>query len=163
MKPAVWMALGAIVALAAVSFFPQERLLAVATDRQENFAMATGSVDAGVEAIFTLDFLSCDLHGAVLNPGTRTFTTGYHRNIAADLGIEAGKNPKFVMVTGQSYLRTGSNFSLAPCALYIAELNSGKMAVYTFAFSPTTLSKPTMNAGEFVLLQVVPIRSLAIR
>src|SRR5690348_6334947 len=114
-KPWFWMACGAIFALSFVSFLPHESLLAVATDRQDSFAIATGAVDSGVEAIFTLDFLSCDLHGAVLNPGTRTFTSAYARNIAADFQLEAGSNPKFVMVTGQSYLRTGSNFSLAPC------------------------------------------------
>lgn len=139
-------------------------LSASATDRAETFAMATGTVDSGVEAIFTLDFLSGDLNGAVLNPGTRTFTATYHRNIAGDLQVEAGRQPKYALVTGQSYLRTGSNFRLAPCAIYIAELTSGKMAVYTFAFNPTQITRSEMSPpGEFVLLQVVPIRSLPVR
>jgi hypothetical protein len=163
-KAPVWLACGIVVGVALGGIIPHAPLHTVATDRQDTLALSTGQVDDGVEAVFTLDFLTGDLHGAVLNPGTRTFTATYHRNITEDLKVETGKNPKYVMVTGQTYLRTGSNFRLSPCAIYIAELTSGNMAVYSFAYNPSVISRPGYTAPqEFIPLQVVPFRSAAIR
>ena len=160
-------ALGLIVAFlmgAGLGGLPPAPLHAVATDRQENFAMATGSVDEGIEAVFTLDFLTGDLRGAVLNPHTRTFSVTYHRNILADLKVDGGKAPKFLMVTGQSYLRTGSNFNLSPCAVYVAELTTGNLAVYSFPFSGNSLSRPgNTPTQEFVPLEILPFRTNTIR
>jgi hypothetical protein len=163
-KPAVGLIAGLLLALVAGGVMPRSTLNASATDRSESFAMATGPIDNGVEAVFTLDFLSGDLNGAVLNPGTRTFTVTYHRNLAADFKLEAGRSPKFMMVTGQAYLRTGSNYRLAPCAIYVTELTTGKMAAYTFPYNTSSTTRSEIvPVQEFILLQVVPIRTIPVR
>ena len=155
---------GCLLTVGVMNFTAPSTLHAVATDRQENFAIATGMVDVGIEAVYTLDFLTGELKAAVLNSHTRSFTVSYQRNIMADLGIEPGKTPKFAMVTGQTHLRTGASFKLAPTVVYVAELTSGKMGVYAFVYSQNNLSRPEMTATqEFVCLQVIPIRGSAIR
>ncbi len=163
-QPWMWLFVGLLAGAWLTNLSRPTSVFAVATDRQENFALATCAVDTGIEAVVTLDFLTGEMNGAVLNPGTRKFSISYHRNIVNDFKLEAGKPPKFAIVTGDVYLRTGSNFKLAPSAIYIAEVNSGKMGVYTFAYNSTTLARPDLTSQqEFVLLDMVPIRSVPIR
>jgi hypothetical protein len=139
-------------------------LHAAATDHGDTFALATGQVDNGIDAVFMLDFLSGDLRVAVLNPTTRGFTVTYHRNISADLKVEAGKTPKYALVVGQSYMRTFSNWRLAPCAIYVAEVTSGNLAVYTFAYNTSMTSRPgAMPPQPIVPLLVLPFRSAVVR
>ena len=70
----MWLVVGVVVGVAVASVWPRTMLQAVATDRAENFAIATGSADGEVEGVFTLDFLTGDLTGAVLSPNTMNFT-----------------------------------------------------------------------------------------
>jgi hypothetical protein len=162
-KSAMLVMAGIIVGLV-MGFWPQSPLHAVATDRQDNFAMATGAYDTGVEAVFTLDFLTGDLSGAVVNPTTRDFSATFRRNVMKDLKVETGKTPKYMLVTGDIFVRTGSNFRLAPTAVYVAELTSGNMAVYGFPWSPVALTRPeSLPQQDFVLIQVFPFRNAAIR
>src|SRR5215470_10630689 len=44
------------------------KLKAMASHGADNFAIATGPVDEDVEGVFTLDFLTGDLHCFVMNP-----------------------------------------------------------------------------------------------
>ena len=105
--------LGCVLGLALSQLLPLAPLHAVATDRQDMLALATGEVEPGVEAVFVLDFLSGDLRAGILNPETHTFTATYFRNIVADLKVETGKTPRYLIVTGGVYLRTKSNWRLA--------------------------------------------------
>ena len=155
---------GIVLGLALNHLLPLAPLHAVATDRQDTLALATGEVEPGVEAVFMLDFLSGDLRAGILNPGTRTFTATYFRNIAADLKVEIGKTPRYLLVTGGVYLRTKSNWRLAPCAVYVVELTSGKMAAYGFAYNSPFLSQTSMLPPmPLLLIDVLPIRTTAIR
>ena len=55
--------IGLVAGLVLSGFWPHTPLYAVATDRIETFAMATGPVDDEVEAVYFLDFLTGDLAG----------------------------------------------------------------------------------------------------
>jgi hypothetical protein len=163
-KRAAWLGAGMLVGLVIGSLFPQSPIHATATDRQDTFAMATGLLDEGVEAVYTLDFLTGELRGAVLNPSTRTFGALYQRNISEDLKVEPGKNPKYVMVTGNVDLRSGGQFQFGDSVIYIAELGTGNLGVYAVPFNPSVLSRPgPAPPASFFPLQVVTFRTAAVR
>ncbi len=161
----LWWGMGATVGLAIGGLWPTAPLHATATDRQESFAMATGMIEGGFEAIFTLDFLTGDLRAAVPafnNP--RAFSALYAHNVMQDLGVEVGKNPKFMIVTGTASLRSGGAFQYGGSVVYIAEVTTGKLAMYAVAFSPAMMNRIyTGQPMDFTLLNVVPIRTTALR
>lgn len=146
-------------------FWPQTPLHAVATDRGQNFAIATGPVDAGVEAFFFLDFLTGQLRGAVLSNQSKNFQTLYEANVFADLTaviqlknaeimkanaqlqrsgapprpeIPIPQSPNYLMVTGLADLRRGPSVGVRPgqTMLYVTETNTGIVLVYMVPWSP---------------------------
>ena len=79
----VWLAIGLLVGFVIGGLWPDTPLHAVATDRTENFAMATGFVDDGVEAIYFLDFLTGTLRAAVLSNQGAAFRNRRGANIGS--------------------------------------------------------------------------------
>lgn len=160
-----WLIAGVAVGLAISMFAPSRNVQAVATDTGENFAICTGSADGDTEAVFTLDFLSGDLRGAVINPVTKTFAAGISRNILKDLKIEQGKTPKFLMVTAAMDLRSIGGTQMGSSVVCVAELNSGMMGIYAYPYSQAITQARTGVAPqlEFIPLQVFPIRTTTVR
>jgi hypothetical protein len=156
-------AVAGFVGLLVGGLVPDSPLHAVATDRQDNFAMATGMIEGGIEAVFTLDFLTGELRAAVLNPNTRSFTSFYEYNVTNDLKVEQGKQPRYLLVTGQAALRLNSQMQMGGSVVYVAELSSGMMGVYGVPYSPASIIRPVVNQQNLVLLQAVPFRSAPVR
>jgi len=161
---AAWLLAGTVLGLVISLLVPHAPLHATATERQDTFSMATGQVEDGVDAIYMLDFLTGDLTAAILNPQTRAFNSVYKRNIKEDLKVDAGKNPRFMMITGSADLRGGGGQNqFASSVLYVAELGSGNMGVYCLPFNAAQQNR-AMNAVQSILaLQVVPFRTTAVR
>jgi hypothetical protein len=135
-------------------YWPHTPLYAVATDRVDTFAMATGFLDTDVEAVYLLDFLRGDLRAIVLGKTPGTFSGLFVRNIAQDLGVDPQKNPKFMMVTGMIGLRrAGGNRTPASSAVcYVAEISSGKLAGYAVPWSASLFSSGQTQSGELLLV-----------
>lgn len=145
----VWLLLGLLVGLVAGRFWPDTPLHATATDRVQNFAIATGHVDEDMEAVFFLDFLTGTLKAAVLSRDSRTpqFRARYEANINADLArtiaflntgrgtgggrkghaaaaagqIQVPQSPNYMMVTGAINLQANASAGRTP---------PGRCAVY---------------------------------
>ena len=132
----IYLGIGLIGGLVVGGFWPHTPLHAVATDRSETFAIATGPVDEEVEAIYFLDFLTGDLSAVVLNRPLNGFTAYYRYNVLNDLRIDPSKNPRYMMVTGMTFPRAGSS-RLRPslAAVYVAEITSGWVAAYAIPWS----------------------------
>lgn len=166
---AAWLVAGLFAGVLLAGLLPHAPLHAVATDRQENFAIATGHLDAGVEAIFYLDTLTGDLKGSVISPQSGKFFGLYHTNIIADLGVDVTKNPKYVMVTGDLQLRRfgagagGAGAQPADCAVYIADSSTGKCICYAIPFNLGMMNANVPFQLPFVALDTVQFRTLAIR
>jgi hypothetical protein len=162
-KRAAWGA-GMIMGLIVGGLLPDSPLHAVATDRSENYAIATGMVEQGIEALYTLDFLTGELSAFILNPGTRSFGNAYKYNVLEDLKVEQGKTPKFMMVTGAAFLRTGGQIQMSQAVVYVAEMNSGYLAAYVLPYNPAAIVRPGMpNAQSLLRLNVIPIRTVSVR
>ncbi len=73
----VWMALGLLLGGVAAALWPATPLHAVATDRTDNFAIATGLLDEDTEAIYFLDFVTGELKGTALSKVIRKFFASF--------------------------------------------------------------------------------------
>jgi hypothetical protein len=151
-------------ALAATSYFaesriefPETALHATASHGGNSLALATGSIDEESEGLFVLDYLTGDLQCWVLNSRTGTFLGQFKHNVVADLGIEKGKQPDYAMVTGTISPRGFSgNVKPANSVLYVADCNSGNVAVYAVpwnrsaaaAFAPQTGAMTRLAVGK---------------
>lgn len=155
--------LGLAVGLNLKGLWPQVPLHATATHGQENFAIATGSVDGQTEAVFFLDCLTGDLRAAVLQPRTGKFNALFSYNVLADFG-GIGKAPKFLMVTGALNVpqRTG-NVQMARSVVYVAEATSGQVACYGIPWNNARQAQMVAQGGTFVPLDKCKMRNVAIR
>lgn len=159
-----WLVAALMLGIIIGGLLPESPLHATATDRAENFAMATGNIDEGIDAIYTLDFLTGDLQAYVLNPTTRSFSSWYKRNILQDLGLGQGQAPKLVMVTGNADLRSGGgNAQYGSSVLYVAELSKGLLGVYALPFNSAALNRVNPQAQPIYALTILPFRSTTVR
>jgi hypothetical protein len=155
----VWLALGALLGVAAGGLWPPTPIHAVATDRLDNFAMATGHLDDETEAVYFLDFLTGELKASALSPVVRKFFAGFRANVMADLKIDAARNPKFMLVTGDSIFRhNGGQIQPGNAVVYVAEMTSGKVAAYAVPWSHAYSTSGRPINASMVLLDVMQFR-----
>jgi hypothetical protein len=147
-------------ALAVWGYFDQEnlRLLerqlhAVATHGAESMALATGEIDEGVEGIFILDFISGDLTCQVVNSRAGGLGGIYKQNVARDLGVEQGKQPKYLITTGRLATRQNiSNLRPAKCIVYVADSTTGRYIGYMLPWNQQLANAGAAQAGQMVAI-----------
>jgi hypothetical protein len=156
----VALAVGLIIGLVTAGLWPQTSLHAMATDRVDTFAVATGQVDEDVEAIYFLDFLTGDLKAMVMGRQAGGFCGYYNYNVAAHLGIDPSKNPRYLMVTGVSSLRRGgSRMQLSRAVVYVAEVTSGKVGAYAVPWNPSMAAAGQRMVGNLIPVAVDQFRN----
>ena len=142
---------------------PPTLLHAVATHGSDEFAMATGPVSDDSEGVFFLDFLTGELQCWVLYPRTGVFGGKFMTNVVNDLGVEKGKMPKYVMVTGTTqFLRGAGAARPANCVVYVADANTGNFAAYSLPWSRTLESNNRPQIGALGVVAKGRIRNLDI-
>ena len=136
--------------------WPNVPLHAVSTDRTDGFAIATGYCDESVEAVYFLDFVTGELTAAVVSRQNGRFNAFYTHNVFADLGINPGKPPRFLLTTGTADLRRsgGKTTALSRSLVYVAELQSGNVAAYAIPWSSSAWNAGQTLSGDFTLLSV---------
>jgi hypothetical protein len=147
--------------LGGFGFWPHTPVRAMATDRTDSFAMATGALDNEVEAVYFLDFLTGELRALVVGKQARTWSGFFTANVANDLKIDVQRNPKFMMVTGVATLRRagGSQVQPSAAACYVAELTTGKVAAYVVPWSPSMYKSGQQQSSSLALIGVTPFRA----
>ena len=160
-RVAVGLGAAFVVGLLVAGIWPNVPLHAVATDRSDGFAMATGQCDEQVEAVYFLDFLTGDLSAAVVSKQTGRFNAFYTYNVTGDLGVGPGRAPRYALTTGEADLRRsgGKTQSLSRALVYVAELNSGKVAAYAIPWSSSAWNAGQTLRGQFTLLDVGRFRT----
>ena len=158
-----WLAIGALVGGLIGVMWPVRQIHAVATDRTDNFAIATGHLDDEIEAVYFLDFLTGELKATALSPVVRKFFVSFHANVIADLQIDAARNPKFMMVTGDSMFRiNGGQYQPGNAVVYVAEMTSGRVAAYAVPWSHAYAIGNRPTKTSMILLDTMTFRSQAI-
>ena len=145
---------------------PETILHATASHSGKSFAMATGMIDNDIEGLFTLDFLTGDLKCWVINPrqAMAGWSGGFQHNVIADLGVQQGKEPNYVMVTGQAnFSRGGAQSTPANCVVYVADANTGNFAAYTIYWNSTMSKTGALQSGPFQRILVGQARTLTVR
>jgi len=131
----------------------ERQLHAAATHGADSMALATGEIDDDVEGIFILDFITGDLICQVLNARTGSLGGVFKQNVVTDLGVEQGKQPKYLLVTGNLDIRpTISNIRPAKSIVYVADSNTGRYVAYVLPWS-----QQLANAGGRQAAPMVPI------
>lgn len=143
----------------AVTLIPPTPVHASATASSENFAVATGLVDEGVEAFYFLDFLTGKLKATVINQRDAGFAAYFEGDITQDFG-GAGRNPKYLMVTGQVNIPRGRGRSqLSRTAVYVTEATTGQMVAYVMPWDSTRQAAGKPQQAQFIKIGSVPLRS----
>lgn len=152
-----WMVAGLVLGVLVSQFWTFELAQATATDRSDQFAICVGpaTIAEPSDAIYTLDFLTGDLKGAVLNRSSGKFTQFFYRNILADFQLDPSVKAKFTIVAGNTLLNSGRGQSMAPTVIYVAELNSGRLNCYTFAARESQVVLPVQT---FIPVDGFPFR-----
>lgn len=126
-------------------------LHALATHGGDSMALATGPIDEGVEGLFILDYITGELTCQVLNPRYGTLAGLYKRTVSRDLGVEQGKQPKYLMVTGQIEIRQNiSNVKPANSILYVADANTGRYVAYILPWNKAAFNQNVAQANELI-------------
>lgn len=138
---------------------------ATATHGADTFAMCTGQIADGVEAIFMLDFLTGDLQVMSLNPRTRMLGGAYRHNVLTDLMVDAtSKKPSFLMVTGLAPVQTGgAAVRPADSILYIADATSGNWVAYAIPWNKQIAIAGGAQGGTLVKVGAGNARNVAAR
>ena len=143
---------------------PETLLHASGSHSGDSFAMATGMFDETMEGVFLLDYLTGDLQCWVLSPQAAAFVAQFKYNVLADLGVEQGKKPNYVMVTGMASFRRGANVLMpASSVVYVADANTGNFAAYGILFNGNYFKTATPQTGILKKLGAGKARALAIR
>ncbi len=154
------LAIGLVVGLVLGGLWPQSPIHASATDRVQNFAIATGFVDPETEAVFYLDYLTGNLNAAVLSRMSPAFQSRFNANVLADLqrviaatggGSQMPQSPNFLMVTGTVKIPTKGNPTIGNTAVYVAETNTGIVMAYVIPWQREYFNADKPYAGQLVL------------
>lgn len=130
----------------------------------DNFSVATGPVDGDVEAFYFLDFLTGDLRATAINTRQGEFGAFFEYNIARDFDVGAGKNPRYLMVTGTANIPRGrGNTQIASSVVYITECTTGQMAAYVMPWNSSMQASGKRQTGTFLKIANVQLRSAFVR
>jgi hypothetical protein len=143
-QSAVWLLTGLLAGVGLVVFLQGQPAQATATDHSDDFAIATGHLSSEIEAVYLLDFKTGYLQGTVMNRQTGKFQQFYKRELAQDFGLAARQKPKFIMVTGA--MQSAQSQVPINHVLYVAELNSGKLAAYSMPYRGEVRAGTTSEA-----------------
>jgi hypothetical protein len=156
-KRGTWLAVGVLLGLAVATYWPAEEARAHAVDRTNKIALVSAETTPGnSDAVFILDFVTGRLIGAAYNTQIGTFNQRYGRNVAADFKV--GENAQYAIVPANvSIPQRGGGPTPALGGLYVAELTTGKVALYGYGFNETPSRQPPQ---ELVLVDGFPFREV---
>jgi hypothetical protein len=145
--------------------FPELPLHATASHGESSITLATGDIDGSAEGLYVLDHVTGDLQCWVVStrkPGV--FSGLFKTNVLKDLGVEADKTPKFVMVTG-SYNFTASRGTSRPASslVYVGDTNTGNVVAYSLAWNSSLEASGGSQSGPLVPVVSGKGRNAAIR
>ena len=164
----VWLGLGlarGIVRLAGL--WPNTPLHAVATDRNDTFAMATGRWTMGSKRSVSSISSPATCGAAPCRSSTGQFHYAFWGyNVNKDLGVDPAKNPRYMMVTGIADLRRtgGAQRGRARASSTWPRSPAAKWRPTAIPWSPAARSNgQPIRGGQIKCLDVKPFRTAAAR
>ncbi len=156
------------------AFFAGVTLCLLASDRLPNTAhgmtahgtekktMVTVPLDAGMEAVVTLDHVTGDMTGYVINRITGQFFIRYRYNVSEDFPQHRGS---YLMAAGLADFRGfTSNERIANGVIYVSEETSGKVCAYAIPWNTQFAASGAPNRDlEFIPLDKAQTRFTQLR
>ncbi len=129
----IWLVTGMVLGILAVVFvFDKPRQALAFNDRHQDYVLCTGFVSMlrGIptEGVWMLDYRAGKLLGTVVDRNLGKIIGWAEVDLVNEFGLPPRQDVHFLMTTGQ--INDGQS------ALYVAEVNSGKFAVYTMGMRP---------------------------
>lgn len=126
----------------------------------KNISIATGSIDGEVEGVFVLDHLTGRLSCFVVNPrALNTLLGQFQADVLADLGLEKGKDPDYVITVGRvNPVGRGTSARPALCIVYVADGNTGNVAGYSLLWNTTSAKSSQPQVGPLVRVMLTKAR-----
>jgi hypothetical protein len=124
-----WLGTGLLLGVIAVALWirPGQSARAANSDRFEDYVMCTGTVSisprAQTEALWMLDYRKGKLLATIVDRSVGRILGWAELDLVTEFGVQPRQDVHFMMTTG--------NVTLGQSALYLAEVNSGKIGVYT--------------------------------
>ncbi len=159
----VGMVLGAVLTAGWHGVQSTPQAWATATHGSDNFAIATGLVDDGIEALYFLDFLTGDLRAAVVSRRNAEFTGFFQYNVLQDFP-QVNDAPRFLMVTGLADLPRGRGATqISKSLIYVAEATSGQVCAYVLPINSTLNASGKSQTGNLIKIGGGSFRDAFIR
>jgi hypothetical protein len=130
--------------------------------RGKSLSMATGPVEEGIEALYTLDHLTGDLHCWLLNSHTGAVAASFQASAAEALGV-VGEGD-YVMTTGLMDF-VGIEGAVRPSwsAVYVGDGNTGKVVGYVLMYNRGAIQRGEVGPGELRLISEMVTRAANIQ
>lgn len=136
-------------------------LHALATHGNDSMAIATGPMTDGMEGLVTLDFLTGELKLFVLSDRNGKFILAGRQNVFADLAVEKGKKPAFLLTMGgSSFVRGGAALQPGGSTIYVCDANTGNFMAYGIQYNATAYKAITPSEAVLVKLDAGKARDL---
>jgi hypothetical protein len=125
----LWLGTGLIlgVVATAICMRPGQSARAANSDRFEDYVMCTGTVSisprAQTEALWMLDYRKGKLLSTIVDRSVGKILGWAELDLVNEFGVQPRQDVHFMMTTG--------NVTQGQAVLYLAEVNSGKIGVYT--------------------------------
>ncbi len=125
----LWLGMGILLGLGmtALSMRPSQTALASSNDRYEDYVLCTGAVAitprSPLDGVWLLDYRKGKLQGTVIDRSLSKIIGWAEMDLVAEFGVQPRQDVHFLMTTG--------NIAQGQAALYVAEVNSGRLGVYT--------------------------------
>ncbi len=131
---------------------PQQRALAAANDRYDDYILCTGAVavtrNALTEGVWLLDYRAGKLLGTLIDRTAGKIGGFAEVDLVSEFGLPPRQNVHFMMTTGM--------ITQGQSALYICETTSGKFAVYTMGVRPDGQPGVQIRRHDLVLFRQPP-------
>ncbi|MFK8111903.1 MAG: hypothetical protein AB8B91_06860 [Rubripirellula sp.] len=136
--------------------------LAMTAHGSDKKTMVSVPLDSGMEAVVTLDHVTGDMTGYVLNRMNGQFFIRYRYNVAKDFPEHNGA---YIMAAGLADLRGfNSNNRVGIGVLYVSEENSGRVCAYAIPWNPQFATNAAANQDlRFIPLDHAKTRFLELR
>lgn len=142
---------------------PARPIFASATDSTSDLAVATGIIADQVEGFFALDGLTGDLQCLVFNPQSQNFNAVFRRNVLADLQLDATKNPRFLVTTGNVESWRRGTLYVGASFVYVTEATTGRFAAYAVPWRRDLYASGRPQQGELLLVYAGAVRTAVVR
>lgn len=128
--------------------------------RGKSLSMATGSIELGTDALYTLDHLTGDLTCWILNSRSGAVSTSFRVSAATAMGITGEAD--YVMTTGYMEFSGGNEGNVKPAlsVVYVGDGNSGKAVCFVLMYNKQALVRGDATGGELRLISQMETRSI---